>query len=143
VRTDLGLIDEQIRLYAAGREETIIGMKQLHEIAYEMRDALEAGAFAVLGALLREAYESKKRMNPRVTDGTPIERLLDAALAAGAVGGKICGAGGGGHVLVACEPARRESVTSALEAYGGRVAEFSFRADGVRARTDAGTWRPM
>ena len=142
VRTDLGLIDGQIRLYAEGREETIIGMKQLHEIAYEMRDALVSGAFGSLGALLREAYASKKRMNPRVADGTPIERLLEAAQEAGAAGGKICGAGGGGYVLVACEPARREVVASALEAHGGRITEFAFRGDGVRAHTDTDTWRP-
>src|SRR3990172_1970001 len=74
VRTDLGLIDTQIRLYREGREETIVGMKQLHEMAYEMRDAVVAGDVESLGGLLREAFESKKRMNPHIADGTPIER---------------------------------------------------------------------
>jgi D-glycero-alpha-D-manno-heptose-7-phosphate kinase len=142
VRTDLGLIDAQIRMYAEGREETIVGMKQLHEMAYELRDALEAVDVRSLGGLLREAYESKKRMNPRIAEGTPIERLLQAAEAAGAAGGKICGAGGGGYLLLACEPSRQPAVRAALEAHGGRITEFAFRPVGVEATAGDRRWRP-
>jgi len=142
VRTDLGLIETQIRMYAEGREETIVGMKQLHEMAYEMRGALESGDLGLLGVLLREAYESKRRMNPRIADGTPVERLLEVARAAGAAGGKICGAGGGGYLLLACEPSRQPAVRTALESLGGQFADFAFRAHGVEARAGDRVWRP-
>lgn len=142
VRTDLGLIDTQIRLYNEGREETMVGMKHLHEMAYEMRTAIEAGDLDALGPMLRSAYENKKRMNPHIADGTPIERLFDAALGAGADGAKICGAGGGGYVLLACRPEARGAVGSALEALGGRLADFAFHPDGVRARRGDRVWRP-
>jgi D-glycero-alpha-D-manno-heptose-7-phosphate kinase len=142
VRTDLGLIDTQIRMYREGREETIVGMKQLHEMAYEMRDVLEAGDLASLGGLLRQAYESKKRMNPHIAEGTPIERLMDAAHEAGAAGGKICGAGGGGYLLLACRPDRQPAVRAALETLGGQLADFSFRSRGVEARLGDRVWRP-
>ena len=142
VRTDLGLIDEQIRMYDEGREETILGMKQLHGMAYEMKSVLESGELPSLGGLLREAYESKKRMNPRIAEGTPIERLLEIAHEAGAAGGKICGAGGGGYLLLACEPARQPGVRAALEAHGGQLTKFAFRAHGVEARSGDRVWRP-
>jgi D-glycero-alpha-D-manno-heptose-7-phosphate kinase len=142
VRTDLGLIEAQIQMYAEGREDTIVGMKQLHEMAYEMRDALESGDVGSLGGMLREAYESKRRMNPHITEGTPIEGLLEVARAAGATGGKICGAGGGGYLLLACEPARQPAVRAALESMGGQVADFAFRAHGVEARVGDRVWRP-
>jgi D-glycero-alpha-D-manno-heptose-7-phosphate kinase len=142
VRTDLGLIDTQIRLYEQGREETIVGMKQLHEMAYELRDAVVSGDLASLGGLLREAYESKRRMNPHIAEGTPIDRLLEAARAAGASGGKICGAGGGGYLLVACEPSRQDDVRAALTRLGGQPADFAFRAHGVEARTGDRVWSP-
>ena len=143
VRTDLGLIDTQIRLYEEGREETIVGMKELHHMAFEMRDAVVAGDIRALGAMLREAYESKKRMNPHIVEGTPIERLLDLAQSAGALGGKVCGAGGGGCILVACEPSRQPGVREALEAQGGHLTDFAFRPEGVEAHLAGGrTWRP-
>ena len=74
-----GLIDAQISLYREGREDTILGMKQLHEMAYAMRDALEAGEPDRLGAMLRDAFEAKKRMNPHIAEHTPIEAMLAAA----------------------------------------------------------------
>ena len=43
VRTDLGLIHDQIRMYEDGREDTIVGMKQLHAMAYEMRSRSRRG----------------------------------------------------------------------------------------------------
>ncbi|MFB3739184.1 MAG: GHMP kinase [Candidatus Velamenicoccus archaeovorus] len=142
VRTDLGLIDTQIRLYREGREDTIQGMKQLQAMAYDMRDAIEAGDVDALGPMLHEAYASKKRMNPHIAEGTPIEGLFAAARQAGATGGKICGAGGGGYLLLACPPERQPAVRDRLERLGGRFAEFRFTDHGVEARTGDRTWRP-
>ncbi|MEW6059566.1 MAG: GHMP kinase [Actinomycetota bacterium] len=142
VRVNLGLIDTQIRLYHEGREETIQGMKQLQAMAYEMRDAVESGDLDDLGAMLHEAYESKKRMNPHIADGTAIERLLEVARESGAVGGKICGAGGGGYLLLYCRPDRQQRVSEALERLGAQFASFAFEPRGVRAETDGVIWRP-
>jgi D-glycero-alpha-D-manno-heptose-7-phosphate kinase len=141
VRTDLGLIHTQVRLYHEGREETIQGMKELQAMAYEMRDALEAGRFDELGPMLRAAYESKKRMNPDISKGTSIERLFVAAGDAGATGGKICGAGGGGYLLLACPPERASSVRSTLEPLGAQFTDFSFASAGVEARIGDRVWR--
>jgi D-glycero-alpha-D-manno-heptose-7-phosphate kinase len=142
VRRDVGLIDRQIELHRQGREETVLGTKQLAEMAYLMRDALEAGRIGELGVMLQEAFDAKKRMNPHIAEGTVIEPMLDAARAAGANGGKICGAGGGGYLLVACRPDARARVAGALESLGGQIAPFAFRAEGVRARRGSEVWAP-
>ena len=142
VRRNVGLIDRQISLYRQGREDTILGMKQLHEMAYAMRDALEAGDPDRLGAMLREAFEAKKRMNPHIAEATPIEAMLAAAQEAGATGGKICGAGGGGYLMVYAVPRAQPAVRKALEALGGQLAPFELRAEGVRADCDGVAWAP-
>ncbi len=142
VRRSSGLIDAQIKLYEAGREDTLLGMKQLQEMAYAMRDALEADDPDRLGAMLRDAFEAKKRMNPHITDHTPIEAMLQRAQAAGASGGKICGAGGGGYLMLYCRPERQGAVRAALEALGGRFTPFVLWPEGVRARRGDGVWAP-
>ncbi len=142
VRRDVGLIDAQISMFRRGREETLLGMKQLTEMAYAMRDAVESGDVDELGPMLDDAFESKKRMNPRVAEGTPIESMLSAARDAGATGGKICGAGGGGYLLIAGPPAARSRVRARLEGMGGQFAPFAFYPGGVRARRGDQVWTP-
>ena len=143
VRRNVGLIDTQIELFRAGREDTLLGMKQLQEMAYAMRDTIEHGDLDRLGPMLRDAFESKKRMNPHVAEETPIEAMLDAAHDAGASGGKICGAGGGGYLLIASDPGARPAVRAALEALGGQFAAFDFDRQGVRARRGDRVWTPL
>jgi D-glycero-alpha-D-manno-heptose-7-phosphate kinase len=142
VRRNVGLIDTQIELFERGREETLLGMKQLVEMAYTMRDVIQDGDLGDLGAMLHDAFESKKRMNPHVTDDTPIDAMLEAAREAGATGGKICGAGGGGYLLIACSPDVRARVRASLESMGGQFAPFDFDPHGVRARRGDETWTP-
>jgi D-glycero-alpha-D-manno-heptose-7-phosphate kinase len=143
VRRNVGLIDTQIFLYRQGREDTVLGMKQLHEMAYAMREALEAGDPDRLGSMLRDAFEAKKRMNPHIAEHTPIEAMLAAAQDAGALGGKICGAGGGGYLMVYAAPQAQPAVRAELERLGGQLAPFAFRAEGVRAERDGVAWVPQ
>jgi D-glycero-alpha-D-manno-heptose-7-phosphate kinase len=132
VRRDLHLIDEQIRMYREGREDTILGMKGLHEVVYAMRDALEGGDVARFGRLLHEAYESKKLMNPLVVEGAPIDLLYARARELGAAGGKLCGAGGGGFLAIYCEQDRQPAVRAGLEDLGGQFTAFAFHPRGLR-----------
>ena len=142
VRRNVGLIDDQIRLFRSGREDTLLGMKQLREMAYAMRDVLEQGDVDRLGTMLREAFEAKKRMNPRIAEDTPIDAMLEAAQRAGASGGKICGAGGGGYLMLYCLPEAQSAVRSELEHLGGQFAPFSLWPEGVRARRADRVWAP-
>jgi len=142
VRNDVGLIDAQIRMHAEGREETLLGMKLLQAMAYSMRDAVADDRLDDLGSMLGEAFDSKKKMNPHVARGTRIEEMLGAAREAGAIGGKLCGAGGGGYLLTYAPPERRASVRAALERMGGQFARFDFSSTGVRARSGERVWAP-
>ena len=107
-----------------------------------MRSAVEEGDVDELGAMLRDAFVAKRRMNPHIAEHTPIEAMLSMAQAAGANGGKICGAGGGGYLLLYCRPSAQAAVREELERLGAQFAPFAFRAEGVRAFRGEEVWAP-
>lgn len=65
------------------------------------------------GTMLHEGWETKKRLSPRVS-GPEINSLYDSGRAAGAVGGKLCGAGSGGFLLMLVPPERQMKFRAAL-----------------------------
>ncbi len=142
VRRNVGLIDRQIAMHREGREETLLGMKRLHEMAYAMRDVIERADLPGLGALLHEAFLAKKQMNPHIAEHTPIEAMLAAARDAGAYGGKVCGAGGGGYLLLAAPPDRHRAIRSELAGLDAQFAPFGFTHAGVRATRAGESWTP-
>jgi D-glycero-alpha-D-manno-heptose-7-phosphate kinase len=75
---------------------------------------LEAGDIDEFDRLLHRGWETKKQMASRVSNGS-IDAVYDAALKAGALGGKITGAGGGGFLLLYCPQHRQEEVREVLK----------------------------
>lgn len=92
----------------------------LARVAERLGGVLEAGDLPAAGSLLSEEWRLRRQLAEAVS--TPsVEALLEVAERAGAWGGKVCGAGGGGCLAVLCPPARRGAVAAALNAGGGRV----------------------
>ncbi len=88
--------------------------------AAEMVRPLEAGDYAEVGRLMGVEWEHRRQLDPAVTTET-IEDLLRVGMAAGAWGGKVCGAGGGGCVVLLSPADRTEAVRRALTAGGAEV----------------------
>lgn len=81
------------------------------------------------GLLLNEAWQTKKTLSPSIS--TPyIDFLYDSALKAGAIGGKLLGAGGGGFMLLFCEPEKQQAVKDALK--GLLFVPFHFEDKGTQ-----------
>lgn len=133
VRSNLGLIEKQVRFYNERRKQTLEGMHRLYELVFEMKDALVKGYLEKFGRMLNEAYINKKRMNPHVAEGTMADDLYQAALQHGAIGGKLLGAGGGGYLLIYCEIHRQQDVRRVLENMGGQFMDFSFDDLGLKS----------
>lgn len=92
----------------------------ISETAARLSGALEAGDLAETGRLMGVEWSLRRRLAPGVS--TPeIEGLLEAAGAAGAWGGKACGAGGGGSIALLVPLERRAAVEQALESGGARL----------------------
>jgi D-glycero-alpha-D-manno-heptose-7-phosphate kinase len=83
------------------------------ELAAEFRASLEAGELARLGPILDRAWRLKRSLAPGISNST-IARAYASARSAGATGGKVLGAGGGGFLLLYCEPEHQAAVRAAL-----------------------------
>ena len=128
------IIEDQVDRYERGEEETLDGMRQLKEIAVDMKNTLLQRKFDDFGRLLHDAWVAKKKNSNKITSPA-IEEMYNAAREAGAIGGKISGAGGGGYLLCYCKYERKHEVVDVLQKMGGTISEFSFSAHGLE------TWR--
>ncbi len=113
----------------ANIDERLGILRQMKVLAYEAQDCLMNGHFDGLGELLHQGWQLKKQMASGITSET-IERLYQAARQAGAIGGKITGAGGGGFLLLYCPPEKQQDVRAAL--HGLRELPFSLEQDGSK-----------
>jgi D-glycero-alpha-D-manno-heptose-7-phosphate kinase len=106
----------------------IAALHRLKALAAEMREALETADLDRFGILLGQSWCEKKSLSRRVSTRA-IDDWYEAARAAGALGGKITGAGGGGFLLLYCPPRRQGAVRVAMAQAGLR--ELTFDVDGV------------
>jgi len=96
------------------------GLAQIAETAIEMERALETANFEAAGRALAREWENRKALIDGIS--TPeIDSAITAATEAGAWGGKVCGAGGGGCVVFLFPPERRGAIVRALSTVPGRV----------------------
>ena len=88
-------------------------LREMRRMVTIGRTALEEGALDDFGLLLNDAWQLKKQLASKVSN-TQIDDLYEAAIAAGALGGKITGAGGGGFLLLYCPRDKQDAVRDAL-----------------------------
>ncbi len=88
-------------------------LREMRDQADELARYLKLGALASLGQTLRENWMRKKQLASGITN-TTIDQMYELAISAGAIGGKITGAGGGGFLLVCCPPENRAAVRKKL-----------------------------
>ncbi len=129
-RQSTTILREQTAASARDETDVIASLHGMKALAGRVVDALTAGDTDAVGGLLHEAWERKRRLASGVT--TPlIDAAYATALAHGATGGKITGAGGGGYLMVACPPNKQESVTLALKERGLTRMHFRFDTQGA------------
>ena len=128
------IIEDQRSRYQSGQAQALEGLRAQKELAAAMKAALIRGEVESFGRLLGEAWAQKRKMSDRIA--TPlIDEAVDIALRSGALGGKVTGAGGGGHLVFVCEFERRHIVAEELIRLGMRVSEVTFSGEGLT------TWR--
>jgi D-glycero-alpha-D-manno-heptose-7-phosphate kinase len=99
-------------------------LQQMTQQARQVRRLVEAEDIDGLGALLHQGWEAKRRLAPGVSSGE-LDEIYERAVKAGALGGKISGAGGGGFFLLCVPSDKRQSVRQAL----ANLREMPFRLE--------------
>ena len=129
-RRSAAIIDEQTRNMREPGGASIDALKRLKDDALAMKEAVLKGDFASLAERMRDSWEAKKLTAHGIT--TPeIDELFRRAAGAGALAGKVSGAGGGGFVIFFVDPSRRLEVIRALGGLGGEVRPCHFTKRGT------------
>jgi D-glycero-alpha-D-manno-heptose-7-phosphate kinase len=129
-RFSSAIIEAQQKRVAEGQEKSIEATHRLKEEAFRMKEALLKGRLSEIGEILDAGFRYKRELAEGIS--TPlIEEIYETARKAGATGGKISGAGGGGFMIFYCPGNTRYAVEEALQAFGGRSFPYHFVKHGL------------
>jgi D-glycero-alpha-D-manno-heptose-7-phosphate kinase len=123
-----------VRAYLDGAPGVVSRIRSIAALARGMRDALRAHDIEAVGELIAEEWTHRRELSPGVS--TPeIDRALSIARRHGAIGGKACGAGGGGCVVIFTRDGARRAVESQLRGAGYQVLKMDIAPRGLQVRT--------
>ena len=135
-RESFDLLKQQENDTRRGNAQVIDSLHEVKRIGLEIRQALERGELDRFGELLHSHWESKKLRSGNMSSGD-IDRWYDSGRGAGALGGKLLGAGGGGFLMFYCPAQRRGELRRTMAAEGLREMPFQFDRDGAKVLMNA------
>ena len=118
-----------LREQAGNLNDRLNELREIKQMAYEARRTIETENFDALGVLLHQSWELKKRLAGTISNGR-INEMYETARGAGAIGGKISGAGGGGFLLLYVPWERQDKVRTKLN--GLQELPFRLEDDGTK-----------
>lgn len=125
------IIFDQTKSYVDKKADVTEAFLKTKEIAQEIRYALLRGDLNEFGTLLDKAWKYKKIHSPMISNKF-IDDIYETAKKAGAIGGKLSGAGGGGFIIFYCDDNKEHLVEDALKRAGATPVSFTFDMDGLQ-----------
>ncbi|OOY36562.1 GHMP family kinase ATP-binding protein [Solemya velum gill symbiont] len=131
-RESAHIIADQSNGIKSGSADALKVMHGIKREALSMKECLLLGDFAGLVESMRLGWEYKKR-SAKTVSTSHIEAIYDAAIQAGALAGKVSGAGGGGFMLFFVPTEKRMDVIRTLSKFEGQVSNCHFTTNGTQA----------
>jgi D-glycero-alpha-D-manno-heptose-7-phosphate kinase len=131
-RDSAKIITQQSASLCSGHEAALQAMHQIKREANVMKDALLRNDLRAFSDTLGRSWEAKKRTATGITNAE-IDRICELALSAGALAGKVSGAGGGGFILFMAPPERRPHLMRTLSGQPGVTMRCGFTEHGAQA----------
>ncbi|MFX1569946.1 MAG: GHMP kinase [Promethearchaeota archaeon] len=125
--------DEVLKGYKVETKSYIEAMQDLKDVAHSMKEIVESNNLNKLnefGELLHKGWLAKKSLSSKISNKN-IENFYLTSRKFGVLGGKLLGAGGGGHLLLFSEPNQKFKVIQELEKIGGKIVNFHFNPKGL------------
>lgn len=135
-RESAKIIDAQSKNIAERRADSIEAMSHLKEQSIMMKEALLTGNVDAIGKILHFGFEHKKQTAKDISNPL-IDEIYETALSAGATGGKISGAGGGGFMVFYCPGNSKYAVQRALHRFQGQFYPYQFVKNGLFTWTNS------
>ena len=129
-RSSAAIIDEQKKNTSSGNTKSIEAMHRIKQGAIDMKLAVLKGDMEEFARILGQGWEDKKKMAGAITNPI-IEDAFLVATKAGALAGKVSGAGGGGFIMFFVEPTKKKAVVEALKKLDGFTMNFNFTDGGA------------
>ncbi len=126
------IISNQISSTNKRESNTIDAMAHLKENAYKMKDNILTGDMEAFASNLRAGWEAKKKTSSIISN-TELEETINYALANGAEAVKVSGAGGGGFLMLYCDPMNRQKLINAMDKLPGKIYPVKFSKSGAES----------
>ena len=130
-RKNADILSNQLDNIKQRRKETIESLNYVKGLAEEMNSSLKQSDITLFGELLHKGWLAKKKFTKGVSN-EDVDKIYDVALENGASGGKLTGAGGGGHMLFYCEKSKHDGFIQKMEDIGLKHIRFKFNNDGPK-----------
>ena len=130
-RKNTVVLSSQLQNVKEKRKETIEALHYVKGLSEEMNSALKQSDITHFGELLHKGWLAKKKFTKGVSNEN-VNKIYDTALENGASGGKLTGAGGGGHMLFYCEKSKHDRFIQKMEDIGLKHIRFKFNNDGPK-----------
>jgi len=131
-RESARIIEQQIESAKLKASPSGAAMHGLKQDAVAMKEAILRGDLAAYATILRDSWKSKKLLAKSVSN-SHLDAIYDDAMSAGALAGKISGAGGGGFFMFFVPPHKRMALVRRLQARDGQVINFHFTSIGAQS----------
>ena len=130
-RNSSTILQDQINQIEENNQETLNALHYVKELSEKMYSLLSQSDITKFGELLNIGWKSKKKFAKNITNEY-VDKLYNLGIEHGALGGKLTGAGGGGHLLFYCEPSKQKNLIEKMHDQGLKQVQYKFYESGCK-----------
>lgn len=130
-RDSSDVLSTQLENIKQNKKQTMDALHEVKGLVHDMHSFLKNSDLTLFGELLNKGWLAKKKFAKGVSN-EELDKIYQIGVNNGALGGKLTGAGGGGHILFYCEEEKQENIKTKLKELGLIHIPFSFYSEGTK-----------